>query len=497
MYFEEEFSGRNTHMHRFLFLFAWWSAAVLFAAGSTAAADEVSPRPEVRKNFQQLLETNACPGCDLSGAVLNRLNLAGADLSGANLAGARLYLANLAGADLRNANLQGAALGGADLAGADLTGANLTGAVLEGAYLVGVKMEGRIETRRPYVEGGGPEAGELQYVGAEGASKDVPFTGQAVVVGRDDSSPAETAPEESMSAPEPRAVPESDRVEQAAVPPAAKRKPAAAEAPSIPEPPAGGSKKLVMIAEPIVPPEQEAVETPGPEAEEIVAFGPEVSGAESEVVEEPAAEEPAAVAPAELEIEEGGSGNPGAVGVPESEAEEVVASQTEFAGEVTEIEEPEAIALVEPEMEESEPAAVIEPAMAEAGSAEQEVEEAADPELERKTGLVKKLLDTKRCVDCDLSGVDLAGRRLAAADLERADLRGADLRKINLREANLKGADLRGADLRDADLREADLYRADLSGADLTGARFEGALIDMVKTDGAVGADFEGAAGTE
>ncbi|MDD3620765.1 MAG: pentapeptide repeat-containing protein, partial [Desulfobulbaceae bacterium] len=167
-------------MHRSVVIFMCWWAAVLFAAAGPVAAEEVSPRQEVRENFQRLLETNACPGCDLSGAVMNRADLAGADLRGANLAGSKLYLANLAEADLRDANLQGAALGGADLAGADLTGANLTGAVLEGAYLKGARMEGRVETQRPYEAEGGPPVGELRYLAAEGASKDVPFTARPV-----------------------------------------------------------------------------------------------------------------------------------------------------------------------------------------------------------------------------------------------------------------------------------------------------------------------------
>lgn len=88
-----------------------------------------------------LLETRACPGCDLQGAELVRAELAGANLEGADLTGARLYLADLAGANLKNCNLSKALLGGADLAGADLRGANLTGAQFDGAYTVGAIFE--------------------------------------------------------------------------------------------------------------------------------------------------------------------------------------------------------------------------------------------------------------------------------------------------------------------------------------------------------------------
>jgi len=120
-------------------------------------------------------------------------------------------------------------------------------------------------------------------------------------------------------------------------------------------------------------------------------------------------------------------------------------------------------------------------------------EEKQDDVDEEKKMMIEKLLDDNSCVDCDLSGVDLSGKSLDEADLERANLKGANLRGADLSEANLKGADLEGANLQNADLREADLYRANLSNADLTGARFKGALIDLVISSGAIGADFEGA----
>ena len=62
--------------------------------------------------LQQLLTTNACPQCDLSGADLSNQNLTDAHLSGANL---------------QNANLTGATMTGADVSGADFTGATVTG----------------------------------------------------------------------------------------------------------------------------------------------------------------------------------------------------------------------------------------------------------------------------------------------------------------------------------------------------------------------------------
>ena len=123
----------------------------------------------------------------------------------------------------------------------------------------------------------------------------------------------------------------------------------------------------------------------------------------------------------------------------------------------------------------------------------------------------KKLLETKICVGCDISGANLRDIKLRRADLSSANLRGADLtgadligadltgvnlveaalneadlREINLRGANLSSvnlkyanlrrADLRGADLRGADLRGADLTRADLRRVDLRGANLSANL---------------------
>ncbi|GAB4334374.1 MAG: pentapeptide repeat-containing protein [Desulfobulbaceae bacterium] len=155
------------------------SAVVL--TGTAPAAPVPQQRGVVEENVRLLQETNACPGCDLAGAILYRGRFAGADLRGANLAGAGLNLADLAGADLREANLQGASLGGADLAGADLTGANLTGAMIEGAYLVGAKMDSRVETRRVGDEADASGAVERTVRAPENRSKPLPYTGKALV----------------------------------------------------------------------------------------------------------------------------------------------------------------------------------------------------------------------------------------------------------------------------------------------------------------------------
>ena len=83
---------------------------------------------------------------------------------------------------------------------------------------------------------------------------------------------------------------------------------------------------------------------------------------------------------------------------------------------------------------------------------------------------LKKLLDTKKCPNCDLSKANLSG-----ADLNRANLSGANLSDANLSLANLTKANLSNANLSNAILRGANLYGANLSFANLKGADLYGA----------------------
>ena len=114
-----------------------------------------------------------------------------------------------------------------------------------------------------------------------------------------------------------------------------------------------------------------------------------------------------------------------------------------------------------------------------------------------------KLLETKECQECDLSGANLEGARLEGANLTGANLKGANLRGVrlllsmdadaslspsrfapfsdltkvnltgaNLTEARLDGANLTGASLKEANLTDAVLMGVNLDGADTTGGRF-------------------------
>ena len=66
-------------------------------------------------DLAKLKATNACEGCDLSGANLSFANLVGANLSEANLVGANLRKANLSEANLSEANLTGVKFGDATM----------------------------------------------------------------------------------------------------------------------------------------------------------------------------------------------------------------------------------------------------------------------------------------------------------------------------------------------------------------------------------------------
>jgi uncharacterized protein YjbI with pentapeptide repeats len=111
--------------------------------------------------------------------------------------------------------------------------------------------------------------------------------------------------------------------------------------------------------------------------------------------------------------------------------------------------------------------------------------QAANPEH------VRKLLATKECAKCDLtgaglvmadlSGANLRGANLAGANLSRANLSGADLSSANLSGtglfgANLSATKLNGANLLGADLRNTYLYNAELSDVSLNGVNVQGAV---------------------
>ncbi len=89
-----------------------WAVTAMAALGCLLTIGTAGAWKQER---DKLLDTNACKGCDLSGALLYGADLSGADLAVANLFGAQLPGANLSGANLTHANLHQANLEGANL----------------------------------------------------------------------------------------------------------------------------------------------------------------------------------------------------------------------------------------------------------------------------------------------------------------------------------------------------------------------------------------------
>jgi len=504
---------------RFFFLFL--TASFVFAAHGGQTAPPGSSRPIVQENFRQLLATNACPSCDLAGADLTRLKLAGANLEGANLAGTKFSLADLSGANLRNANLQGANLGGADLANADLEGANLTGALLEGAFLATAKMTGSIQTRPGRAAEVMEGVGEKVFVPDDAQPKSKPYTQEVIVEqpavptvadapGSSAVMPPQPSPRPPVSVPKPPpATPETASVPES---PPATLETASAPEPSVshePVPPpaysaddSGEAKKIAVMADAVVP------------AEVLVAsLAPgddrgQVQGSESVDAERPAiladtapsgptvadqfvAQNEETVVTVAVKAEE----NSQVLGIGADSPRPETAQATPRSGLDSEKEygpQP-----VQASVSRSPPViqeAIVPPPAFSPATLAGDVAPVANVDFDTgKQDTLDQLFSDKRCIGCDLSRMDLAGKNLSGFDLERADLSGSDLRGARLGRANLKGTNFRNAYLQDADLRRADLYRADFTGADLTGARLENALIDGADFTGALGLELEGA----
>ncbi|MEM9219902.1 MAG: pentapeptide repeat-containing protein [Cyanobacteria bacterium P01_F01_bin.150] len=134
-----------------LFLVGGLWASPSFAETSIGSLS--SSEPEQVANVRQLLTTNVCSYCDLTGVDLSQAHLIGADLRGAKLSGATLTEANLEGADLT----------GADLTGADLAGAFLTNATMNLTVLNNVDFSG---AQLYFVEVGGASVDNLNLANA-------------------------------------------------------------------------------------------------------------------------------------------------------------------------------------------------------------------------------------------------------------------------------------------------------------------------------------------
>ncbi len=117
--------------------------------GSTMAIAQISIEAEDPEAFLSL-EENSCQGCDLSNVIFpaapptNEAFYTNAQLRQANLSGAVLQNLDLTGSYFTCADLSGADLSGANLTNVDFIYANLSGANLSGATLSATTFRGAI-----------------------------------------------------------------------------------------------------------------------------------------------------------------------------------------------------------------------------------------------------------------------------------------------------------------------------------------------------------------
>jgi len=396
------FSGEKMYFTRIssmTLLFFLMLSEVCFVRGGHAA------QGKVQENRKRLIETNSCPGCDLSGADLNRANLPGANLQGANLAYAQLHLATLTKANLQNAILKNTELNGANLADADLRGADLRGTNFTDAYLVGIKFD-----RKKLLDSPSEQAV------AESASPVTPAV--SAVAGKDGNS----APDE-----------KNGFLRRTW----------------------GGMMGLIF----------------GSDASEEQAMDIEKKDL-SQKLENPGVN---------VETEKSNTTNVVALGKVSSPVASPVVVDEELVVEPDEddvVEEAKGAILSTKELVSEKKTSVV------VASPKEKAVFDTTAEIEKNK---LRLLETKKCYDCNLAGVDLTGKNLSGADLEGADLTGSKLAEANLENANLKGAILVRADLRNAKLQKADLYKANLSKADLSGAKLEGALLEDAQVSDTMG----------
>ncbi len=380
-----------------IFLFA--SQVLAAAKGSDAL---------VHENIERLTKTKSCKHCDLHGANLNRMQLAGADLEGADLSRAKLYLADLSGANLKDCSLQGAGFGGTDLAHADLRGADLRGVSLAGAYTVGARFDAHYKAQTQHAQAAEAAAQELSssvQTTEQQGSENTAETGQrtASVDATSDAGQEKAGTDLSVV--------KGDHAAPALV----------ANAESAPAPKTVQPMQVVKVAETASP----AGDQPSEEKKE------QTSEPSTTVGQAPAMN---TEAPAAVTVEKQKA-------APQATSSVVGQSGGDAAGTVS----------------------------------------AAKDEAK------KRLLSTKQCYGCDLSGLDLSDASLEKADLEEADLSGCNLAGVDLEDSNLKGATIVHANLQNANLRGVDFYEADLSGTDLSGADLKEAVFEDTRLEGVIG----------
>lgn len=457
----------------------------------------------VKENISILKKTKACPGCDLKGAVLNRLDLSGADLEGADLRGAKVYLADLSKANLKKADLQGAVFGGSDLSGANLTGANLEGADLSTAYLVGAKIDHPL-TKAKYNKG--EFVGKTEKIATSQSIRQNKKSKPENIAGNGKGENQESPAAKQGAAVATKNIEKSSEQEMGSGKSTTEKAVAQINRPENKKAAEKAQAGLSSPAENIASPAQKAL-TEKTGVHTVSAVKAEQAGATSKPAKTTKTEEQSAVAAGNQQASPNaavGTSEPTTpkpqtstaekkpVAVSSDQRTESSITSTKILGHGMEsVTAPGKGEFASKEQTKSDQAIVekniIPGKKSKKGNEPEKVAATTSHPASGKADNLKRLLDSKQCYHCDLSGLDLSGKDLDEADLEGANLTGSNLKGADLNQAILKGAVLVDADLKNADLKGADLYKADFSGANLTGADMKGARLDETKFDGTIG----------
>ncbi|WPD24547.1 MAG: pentapeptide repeat-containing protein [Candidatus Electrothrix scaldis] len=512
-------------------------------------------KEDIQKNFNRLVKTKQCPGCDLHGTVLTRMDLRGADLQGADLTGAKLSLSNLSKANLQNAILRKAILGGADFSGADLRGADLTGAKLAGAYLKEAILDQEIMQDKPYEPEELPESSPAQETGESDEEKadiedvelsepsaqapaqevlpsaepadavSIPSASEDLVsademVAEPSLVAANEAPNEAVTESVPETLPEAEIVQEpelpeqpVAVAPASGEK----KTPEVALPDLGGKTETTLRSKELVP--LADVSEADAEGEEVLENTAQVERKAPELDEIPVidtASEQAEGSGEEKEAESSLWDSLTSLFHSDAEQEKKTAEKQAPFGDEKQERIAGIIAKKEKEAEKDAQSAAHELQKAESDKTEAIKSEAAAMPAEslsqplsqsEKQQVGAYSVETFAQSKARLQGLaeklldkkrcvscDLAGIDLKGKDLEEADLERADLSGAQLENADLHSANLKGVNFTDANLKNADLRQADLYLADFTNADLTGAQLEGALTDST---DFTGAIGAK
>ncbi|NNK96710.1 MAG: pentapeptide repeat-containing protein [Desulfobacterales bacterium] len=520
----------KTKTHRTYLSFALKLTIIAFSFSIFLGVNNLSA--QVQENVDQLIKTNQCPDCNLTGADLNRLNLSGADLQRANLTGATFFLADLSDANLSGAILRGAQFGGADLANTDLSGADLRGATLSGAYLVGSKMDGTFVDVSISDDESLKDIKEKTYIPDDKKAKTIPEQDSVAISDRRDFHQVPPVIENSQ-------LQTTKKIET--------------ERPSKADMQGAPPVKTITPVNSITIEEQKKVATEKQQPDEmkpvleglsttndaentVIAEAATTISDETGLIESAGQEEPRQkkstdqkrmVEQQQINSSESSADTPEDLASTSALKDK---SLDETKSETTAKEKStEAIAApvqddllgVNNDVNQDIAHSVGNEAMPQQDIPSTEITETTmvtqngtktDSDINEKNSqsdssetktiesptesdptapLIEQLLDTNKCYRCNLAGVDLSGKDLEDADLEGADFSGANLEKVDFSEANLKGASFVNAILINADFSKADLYKTNFSGADLTDADFSKAMLDEANFTDSRGYTFE------